>query len=252
MNRATSVFLGTLVLIVIGAGGVWRGLMVRPATDKPHQDSPTPATARKTPESEMGLVTLSAKSEERLGLTTAARDAKARDVATRLRGRSNRSRRNALFRWQPRWREYCAAPSGGPPFAGQKVEKGDHLFDLVPILSQDARTNFAAAKEDAEGQVNNARTQLEMSKLALVRAERLYKAEAGSKERTVEEAKAQHDTVLRLMEATQSRLQILDKALDDANTGPRRTDFHHRAGKWRPAKCDRTFGPASSDRSGDL
>jgi len=119
-----------------------------------------------------------------------------------------------------------AAPVGGTlrasergvPLIGSRVTKGQVLFQLLPLLSPEASTNFTAAKVDAEGQVNNARTQLEMSKLALARADRLLKGEAGSK-RALEETQAQHDTALRSLEAAESRFAVLTKAVGAAATG---------------------------------
>lgn len=163
----------------------------------------------------MGQVALSPDAEERLGLTTARVERKS-VRPTRVYGGEVIVPVGRTILVAAPLAGILRAPETGAPIAGRKVTKGEHLFYLVPILSQDARTTLAAAREDAAGQVNNARTQLEMSQLALARAERLYKADAGSK-RAVEETKAQHDTALRLLEATQSRLGILAKALEDAN-----------------------------------
>ena len=110
------------------------------------------------------------------------------------------------------------APESGVPTAGRAVTKGQPILLLQPLLSPEAMTTFATSQADAEGQVKNARTQLETMKLALDRAVRLLKEEAGSK-RSVEESQAQHDVALRSLEAAESRLAILTKAVGDAATG---------------------------------
>lgn len=104
------------------------------------------------------------------------------------------------------------------PQPGHTVTKGQQLLTLLPLLSPEATTTLAASKADADGQIKAAETQVAATKLALERAERLFRQEAGSK-RTVEEAQAQHDLATRNLEATQARLAVIAKALGDASTG---------------------------------
>ena len=215
MNRAARVGLGVVVIAI--CAGVWRIASTRPTESKPSKASPAAHVAHKTTEEEMGQVILSPQAEERLGLTTAPVERKSVQQVRVYGGEVIVPVGRTILVAAP-LAGILRAPDGGAPVAGQKVTKGDHLFYLVPILSPDGKTTFAAAREDAEGQLNNAQTQLEMSQLALARAERLFKVDAGSK-RAVEEVKAQHDTALRLKEATESRLGILTKALEDATTG---------------------------------
>lgn len=214
MNRAMRFGLGIVALIVILAGGWWWSSVGNSATSE-SKGSSASHVAHKVAEAEMGHVTLSPKAEERLGLTTSPVERKAMQPMRVYGGEVIVPVGRTILVAAP-LAGILRAPDTGAPAAGRKVTKGEHLFYLIPILSQDARTTLAAAREDAEGQINTARAQLEMSQLALARAERLYKADAGSK-RTVEETKAQHDSAQRLMEATQSRLGILTKALEDAN-----------------------------------
>lgn len=215
MHRATRFGLGIAALCLIVAGGWWWSSQGNSATSESYKNSPASHVAHKVSEAEMGHVTLSPKAEERLGLTISPVERKAVQPVRVYGGEVIVPVGRTILVAAP-LAGILRSPETGAPVAGKKVTKGEHLFYLIPILSQDARTTLAAAREDAEGQVNNAQTQLEMSKLALTRAERLFKADAGSK-RAVEETKAQHDTALRLLEATQSRLGILAKALEDAN-----------------------------------
>ena len=98
------------------------------------------------------------------------------------------------------------------------MKKGQSIFLLSPFLSPEATTTFAAARADAEGQVNNAKTQAAALKLALERAQNLFKNEAGSR-RNVEEAQAQYDVAVRSLDAAESRLKVLTQAVGDAAAG---------------------------------
>jgi cobalt-zinc-cadmium efflux system membrane fusion protein len=215
MTRATCFVLGAFVVGICVAA--WLFATGKPLTGKPKETSSAAHVAHKVTEDEMGQIVLSAEAETRLGLVTAPVERKPVRQLRVYGGEVIVPIGRTILVAAP-LAGILRAPAAGAPAAGRKVTKGEHLFYLVPILSPDGKTTFAAAREDAEGQRNNAQTQLEMSKLALARAERLYKADAGSK-RAVEETSAQHDTALRLLDATEARLGILTKALEDAMTG---------------------------------
>ncbi|WP_254509965.1 efflux RND transporter periplasmic adaptor subunit [Anatilimnocola floriformis] len=110
------------------------------------------------------------------------------------------------------------SPPDTAPQPGALVKKGQAIFLLSPFLSPEAATTFAAGRADAEGQVNNAKTQVTALKLAFERAQSLFKNEAGSR-RSVEEAQAQFDGATRSLEAAETRLKVLTQAVGDAATG---------------------------------
>lgn len=110
------------------------------------------------------------------------------------------------------------APVGGMPRPGQAVKKGQALLQLVPLLTPEARATLGAAELEAEGQVKAAETQLELGKIALQRAERLLKSEAGS-QRAVDEATAARDLAQRALDATRARRKLLTEVLGDAKKG---------------------------------
>jgi multidrug efflux pump subunit AcrA (membrane-fusion protein) len=210
---------GTIaVLLVAGAcAAAWWILEAKPAVRATAPSSPPAVAVSKVSEEDMGKLILSEEGERRLGVETA--------LVARRSVRQVRIYGGEVI--APVGRTILvAAPVGGTlrasergvPLIGSRVTKGQVLFQLLPLLSPEASTNFTAAKVDAEGQVNNARTQLEMSKLALARADRLLKGEAGSK-RALEETQAQHDTALRSLEAAESRFAVLTKAVGAAATG---------------------------------
>jgi cobalt-zinc-cadmium efflux system membrane fusion protein len=109
-------------------------------------------------------------------------------------------------------------PMSEMPRPGQKVKRGEVLFNLEPILGADARTTLAASAIEAEGQVKTEEKKVAAALIALNRAERLHKEEAGS-QRAVDEARATHQVAEKSFEAAQARRDLLKKALGDFETG---------------------------------
>jgi RND family efflux transporter MFP subunit len=105
------------------------------------------------------------------------------------------------------------APSGGVPRAGARVKKGDAVFQFLPLLSGDAKATLAAARVEAEGQINNARVQLAAARIALDRAKDLFQSEAGSR-RAVDDAQAQFDVAQKTLDAAQARFALLTQVGD--------------------------------------
>jgi RND family efflux transporter MFP subunit len=110
------------------------------------------------------------------------------------------------------------APSTGVPRAGSMVKKGDAVFQLLPLLSPDARTTFAAARAEADGQVNTARINVRAAQTNLDRAKSLLRTEGGS-QRDVDNMQALFDVAVKTLEATQARLALLTQAVGDAEKG---------------------------------
>jgi membrane fusion protein, heavy metal efflux system len=92
------------------------------------------------------------------------------------------------------------------------------VLQLLPILTPDGRANLAAALVDAEGQVNNASTNVELAGIALERAKRVLKEGAGS-QRLVDEAQAAFDLANKTKEAVAARQLVLKKAVGDIDAG---------------------------------
>jgi RND family efflux transporter MFP subunit len=108
------------------------------------------------------------------------------------------------------------APDGGVPRAGKKVKQGDTIFQLLPLLSQDARVTLAAARVDADGQVNNARVALAAAKKNLDRALELLRVEGG-RQRDVDDSQAAYDIAQKTLAAAEARLAVLNRAAEDAD-----------------------------------
>lgn len=196
--------------------GMWQLSTSKSSATTPAK-APPAATVTPVKEVDLATVKLTAEAFQRLGIKVEA-------AATKP---VSRVRTYGAEVMAPLGRTILvAAPLSGTiqlagenrPQPGQSVVKGQPLLTLVPLLAPETTTTLAASKADAEGQIKSAETQVAAAKLALERAERLYRQEAGSK-RTVEETQAQYDLANRTLEATKARLDVIAKALGDASTG---------------------------------
>ena len=116
------------------------------------------------------------------------------------------------------------------PQIGQRVTEKQPLLELLPMLSPEravltpserirfaeARNTVAQQRIDAEGQVQQAQVQVEAAKIALTRAERLLREQAGTV-RAVDEAKAQQLLSDKALQAALTRKKLVDGInLDEA------------------------------------
>jgi RND family efflux transporter MFP subunit len=119
------------------------------------------------------------------------------------------------------------------PFqVGQRVVEGRPLINLLPLLSPERavltpaeRIRFAEAKNalaqsriDAEGLLQQAGVQVDAAKIALERAERLLRDQAGTV-RAVDEAKAQLQLAEKAFAAAQARKRQVDAVKFDEEAG---------------------------------
>ncbi|MDB5336036.1 MAG: macrolide transporter subunit MacA [Planctomycetaceae bacterium] len=189
-----------------------------------------PAKATIVSESQLNTIELAPAAVKRLGLET---------VAVQMRS-------------MPRVRPYggdivlptgasviVAAPLTGTlqlpadrafPLIGQRVTEKQPLLELLPMLSPErsvltpaerirfaeARNTVAQARIDAEGLVQQAQVQVEAAQIALARAERLLRDQAGTI-RAVDEAKAQQLLAEKTLQASMTRKKLVDAInLDEA------------------------------------
>ena len=111
------------------------------------------------------------------------------------------------------------APTEGLPKRGDTVKKGQTIFILLPLLTVEARSATATAQVDADMQAKNAATQMQAAKMALERARKLFADGVGAK-RTVEESQAAYDTAAKTMEASKARQQLLEESLNEGTAAP--------------------------------
>jgi RND family efflux transporter MFP subunit len=110
-------------------------------------------------------------------------------------------------------------PQGGIPKMGERVHKGQPIYELrqdksivtfgekVAVLQ--ARLTLEQARTDADNQVEQTQIQLDAAQVNLERAERLLRADAGTKQR-VDDAKAARDLAEKAHEAALSRKKLVD------------------------------------------
>ena len=124
------------------------------------------------------------------------------------------------------------ASTDKPLAVGQKVARQHPVFVLTPLLSPErdvltpaeriayaqAKMQLSQAQIDAEGQTQQARVQVEAAQIALNRAERLLREQAGNA-RTVDEARAQLELAEKTLEAATTRKRLVDGIKLDAEAG---------------------------------
>lgn len=203
-----------LVAVLIVCSGLW---MISTPEPRAESKPESPAVGAKVTEEELGVVKLSDEASQRLGVRIGTIEVKPVRRVRVYGGEVTVPAGRTILVAAP-LSGLLAAPPGGVPPAGSQVKAGNPIISLLPLLSPEATTTLAASRADVEGQLKNAQTQLGAMKLALDRAQRLFRDEAGSR-RGVEEAQAQHDISARAVEAADARLKILTQALGDAATG---------------------------------
>ena len=118
------------------------------------------------------------------------------------------------------------------PQTGLVVTAQQPLLELLPLLSAEravltpaerirfaeARNSVAQSRIDAQGQVEQARVQVDAAQIALARAEQLLKDQVGTA-RAVDEAKAQLNLTQKTLSAAEARKKLVD-SIDLETTEP--------------------------------
>lgn len=111
------------------------------------------------------------------------------------------------------------APKGGVPKSGETVTKGKIIYELMPLLTAEARATAAVLQIDADMQVQNATTQFEATKAAVERARKMFADGVGAK-RLVEESQAAFDTASKTLEAAKARQKLQEESLNQGSGAP--------------------------------
>lgn len=213
LRRIVPIGLTVAVAFAVGAGA-WRLVTHTPADPTAEKPAP-PATVVK--EEDLNTVVLTADAERRIGLTLGRVEQKAVRRVRVYGGEVTIPVGRTILVAAPLGGT-LKAPPGGEVKAGQSVKTGQAVFQLTPLLTPDGRATLSASLADAEGQVNNAKTQVELTRIALDRAKRVLKEGAGS-QRQVDEAEAAFNLATKTLDATTARKAILDKVVGDAELG---------------------------------
>ena len=216
MSRVPSTILVFALAAAVAACAWWlvANKSVTSASEKP---PPAANVAKVVKEDDLNTVTLSEEAEKRLGLKLAAVEKKSVRRTRVYGGEVTIPIGRTILVAAPLMGTLKAPPSGVPK-AGQVMKAGQPVIQLLPLLTPDGRAQLSASLADADGQVNNAKTQTELSRVALDRAKKVLKEGAGS-QRMVEEAQAAFDLAAKTQEAAVARRAILAKVVGDAEAG---------------------------------
>jgi RND family efflux transporter MFP subunit len=168
-------------------------------------------------EEEINTLTLTPEAEERLGIRTVLAEHKPVRRIRTYGGEVTIPAGHTIPVAAPLGGTLKAPPGGVPP-PGRPVRKGQPIVVLLPLLSPEAQTTLVSASVEADGQLNNARTQLEAARIALDRAKRLLKDQAGSK-KNVDDCQAQCDLAQKTLDAALARRDLLSRVAAEAERG---------------------------------
>jgi biotin carboxyl carrier protein len=101
------------------------------------------------------------------------------------------------------------------PQIGAHVNKGDTIFNIVPLLTAEGRANLASALVEAQGQINNAESNKKATVIVRDRARTLLMDDAGSK-RQFDDADAAYELALSVLKAAEDRKKKLEELAGDA------------------------------------
>jgi RND family efflux transporter MFP subunit len=217
-SRWGSVLIMLVVLGVVGsAAAFW--VLRSGADEKSAAPKPTPpATTKVVKETELNVLTLTPDAERRLDVKTAPVERKKVRRARFFGGQITVPPGRAVVVSAP-FAGTVQPPADAPaPAVGRPVKKGQVLFALLPLLTNEARTTLTTALVDAEGLVSAAAVQLRAAEVALERAKQLVAEEAGTK-RSLDDAQAQYDLAKETLDSAKARLDALTKATKGAEAG---------------------------------
>ncbi|MBA4066130.1 MAG: hypothetical protein C0501_20915 [Isosphaera sp.] len=207
----------TLALAAAVAAGAWWLVTNKPAVTPADKPTPAATVARVVKEDDLNTVVLTAEGEKRIGLRLSEVRTKAVRRVRVYGGEATVPAGRTILVTAP-LAGTLKAPVGGVPAAGSSVKTGRAVFQLQPLLTPDGQATLAAALADAEGQVNNAKAQAALTRIALDRARRVLGEGAGS-QRQVDEAEAANAVATKTLDAAAARQAVLKKVVGDAEAG---------------------------------
>lgn len=207
----------TLALAGAVAAGAWWLVMHKPdshTADKAHAPANVGKVVR---EEELNSIILTEEAEKRIGLVCSPVEMKAVRRVRVYGGEVAVPAGRTIIVASPLG-GMLKPPASGEMKAGQSVKSGQAIFMLTPLLTPDGQATMAASLADADGQVNNARTQVDLTKIALDRAKRVFKEGAGS-QRQVDETEAAYNLATKTLDAVIARQAILKNVVGNAEGG---------------------------------
>ncbi|MDB5313334.1 MAG: hypothetical protein JWO38_7536 [Gemmataceae bacterium] len=204
-------------LLASGVAGAAWWLVGKPGGDAKPPPPAIPATVSKPLKEDQIAITLTPEAEARLAIRTGTVERKPMKRMRVYGGETVVPPGRAVIVSAPLAGTLKPNP-GITPAPGLVVKRGQPVFQFLPLLDPVGRANLTATSVEAEAQVQNAEEQLKAANIALDRAKRLFKGEAGSG-RMVDEAQAQVDIAAKARDGAVSRRNLLNKLVGDIEGG---------------------------------
>ena len=193
-----------------------------------------PAKVEMVPhESDLAVITLTPEAESRLGITTVVAESRKVQQHRTFGGEVIIPSGKSIMISAPVAGIVSSSSEMPIPMPGAKVQAGDLVLTLIPLLSPErdvptpaeqvqmvgARATLMAAQVTAQGDVERGRADVAATKIALDRATKLFADRAGS-QRALDDAQAQSNVAAAVLAAAQERLSQLTKLLATLEKSP--------------------------------
>ena len=188
-----------------------------PAAAKSEKPAPPATVTKVLKEDEINVLKLTPEAVQRVGIETAVVERRSVQQSRTYGGEVMIPFGQTVLVAAPLGGELHATDKGLPR-PGARVQKGQPILSLSPLLTPEARTTLGAARVDAEGQIKNALTQVEGTRIAHQRAKKLLRDDVGS-QRSVDETQAQFEFAQKTLEAAEARRDLLVQALGEFDKG---------------------------------
>jgi RND family efflux transporter MFP subunit len=199
---------------------------------KSPKSEPPAKVAHTAKEGDLNTIELTPEAEERLGIKSVAVERRAVRRRRTYGGEVVLPTGASITVSAPTGGTLKAVSEGSVPDVGTHVERNEPVFLLLPLLSPEravltpaeriavaqAHLQLSQAQVDADGQLQQARTQVDAAEINLTRAERLFNDKAGTAA-AVDNAKAQLELAQRALTAAQQRCALLEKIRLDSEAG---------------------------------
>ncbi|MBX3400163.1 MAG: efflux RND transporter periplasmic adaptor subunit [Gemmataceae bacterium] len=207
----------SLALAVAVLAGAWWLVTHKPQESKTEKPAPPANVSKVVKEEDLNTILLTEEAEGRIGLKLGRVEKKSVRRVRVYGGEVTIPVGRTILVAAPLG-GMLKAPTGGIPAAGQTVKAGQEILQLLPLLTPDGRATLSASLAEADGQVNTAKTQVELSQIALDRAKKVLKEGAGS-QRQVDESQAAFELATKTLTAMSARRAILAKVVGDVEAG---------------------------------
>lgn len=215
-NNIAKNYVVPIALVALVGTALWLAIAPRPA--KAQREAVAPAVLeRLVQESELNRIRLTREAEDRLKLQLVKVERKPMPRVRVVGGEIMAPAGRDLAVVSP-LAGLLSAPAGARLTPGQKVSRGDPIFQIMPIFTPEARTNLETTLVEAEGLIQAALTQEEVAQQAYVRAEGLRMADAVS-QRILEEARGQFLLATRAKLSAVLKRDVLRAALQSFQSG---------------------------------